>query len=103
MIAEETIRRLEFAEGIPYSNASPNTVWRIPSSGHLLGRFLGSLSVTRCPSPSSSLSVSAAQSPVSQWSSANQLVDTYFDESFSSVYRSTKDITGLSEQGNGSP
>ncbi len=94
MIAEETIRRLNLQKN-PLFNASPNNSLDNPIQRDMLvNRFLGSLSVTQVPK-SELLSIRfRSQSPVLAMVVANQLVDTYFDESFQQRYRSTKDITG---------
>lgn len=94
MIAEETIRRLNLQKN-PLFNASPNSSLDNPiQRDTLVNRFLGALSVTQVPK-SELLSIRfRSQSPVLAMVVANQLVDTYFDESFQLRYRSTKDITG---------
>lgn len=94
MIAEETIRRLNLQKN-PLFNASPNASLDNPiQRDTLVNRFLGSLSVTQVPK-SELLSVRfRSQSPILAMVVANQVVDTYFDESFQQRYRSTKDITG---------
>ena len=94
MIAEETIRRLNLQKN-PLFNGSGNGDLSKPVERDLLvNQFLGALSVTQVPK-SELLSVRfRSKSPELAMIVANQLVDTYFDESFQQRYRSTKDITG---------
>jgi len=93
-IAEETIRRLNLQKN-PAFNSIPNANLADPiQRDNLVNQFLGSLSVTQVPK-SELLSVRfRSKSPDLAMIVANQVVDTYFDESFQQRYRSTKDITG---------
>jgi capsular exopolysaccharide synthesis family protein len=94
MIAEETIRRLNLAKN-PLFNASGKGDLNNPMErDRLVNQFIGALAVTQVPK-SELLSVRfRSKSPELAMIVANQVVDTYFDESFQQRYRSTKDITG---------
>lgn len=93
-IAEDTIRKLNLQKN-PFFNAGGGGDLNKPiERDRLVNQFLGSLSVTQVPK-SELLSVRfRSRSPELAMIVANQVVDTYFDESFQQRYRSTKDITG---------
>jgi capsular exopolysaccharide synthesis family protein len=94
MIAEETIRRLNLQKNPLFNPSGTGSLDNPIQRDRLVNQFIGALAVTQVPK-SELLSVRfRSKSPELAMIVANQVVDTYFDESFQQRYRSTKDITG---------
>ncbi len=96
-IAEMTMRKLNLQKNPLFNPGGQLDLDNPVQRDSLVNAFTGSLSVSQVPKSELLQVRYRSKSPVLAALIVNNLVDTYFAESFQQRYRSTKDITGYLE------